>query len=280
MSESPSAPPAPKSVRLERHGAVAELILCRPKKGNAMGPAFWIELPAAVAEAEDDPTIRVLLLRAEGNNFCFGLDLMANAINLGPLITGQTQAPERTALLRLVEGWQIAVDSLARARKPVVAAVQGWCIGGGLDVASACDVRICSADARFSLRETKMAMVADIGSLQRLPGIIGHAATSELALTGGDIDAERAAKLGLVSRVFEDGDSLLDGARALAAEIAQNPPLVVQGVKQVLNLNRRREIQAGLDYVRLWNAAFVQSDDLVEALTAFAEKRDPVWTGK
>lgn len=279
MSESP-APSSPRAVRIERHGPVAELILCRPKKGNAMGPAFWIELPAAVAEADADPAVRVLLLRAEGDNFCFGLDLLGNSGELGALITGQTQAPERTALLRLVQGWQQAVDSLASARKPVVAAVQGWCIGGGLDVVAACDLRVCARDARFSLRETKMAMVADIGSLQRLPGIIGHAATAELAFTGGDIDAARAERLGLVGRVFDDSEALLVGARALASEIAGNPPLVVQGVKQVLNVGRRREIQAGLDYVALWNAAFVQSDDLVEALTAFAEKRAPMWTGR
>jgi enoyl-CoA hydratase len=279
MSESAPAP-SPRSVRLERHGPAAELVLCHPRKGNAMGPAFWTELPAAVAAADADPGVRVLLLRADGDNFCFGLDLMGNAPELGPLITGPTQVVERTALLRLIERWQQAVDSLARARKPVVAAVQGWCIGGGLDVVSACDVRVCASDARFSLRETRMAMVADIGSLQRLPGIIGHAATAELAFTGGDITSARAVELGLVSRVFEDGAALLAGARALAAEIAANPPLVVQGVKQVLNVGRRREVQAGLDYVALWNAAFVQSDDLVEALTAFAEKRDPVCTGR
>jgi len=269
-----------ESVRLEIRGAVAEVVLCRPKKGNAMGSAFWRELPEVVQRADADPAVRVLLLRSEGDNFSFGLDLVGLGVELGPLLFGENTAAPRTQLRKLIERWQQAIDTIALADKPVVAAVQGWCIGGGVDLVSACDVRVCSAGAKFSVRETKMAIVADVGSLQRLPHIIGHAATAELALTGGDVDSARAERLGLVSRVYGDDEELLAGARELAEQIAGNPPLVVQGVKRVLGQAIRPQVQAGMDYVAAWNSAFLQSEDLTEALGAFAEKRPPTWTGR
>jgi enoyl-CoA hydratase len=162
----------------------------------------------------------------------------------------------------------------------VIAAVHGWCVGGGVDLITACDLRICSADARFSVRETKVAMVADLGSLQRLPLVIGDAATRELALTGKDIDATRALALGLVSQVTADRTALDAAARALAAEIAGNPPLVVRGVKQILDDATRRDVAEGLDRVAVWNSAFLPSEDLAEAASAFVARRPPAWKGR
>ena len=148
----------------------------------------------------------------------------------------------------------------------MIAAVSGWCIGGGVDVVAAADIRLASADAKFSVREVKVAIVADLGSLQRLAGIIGEGHLRELAYTGKDIDAARAEKIGLVNDVYPDQDAVLAAARELAAEIAANPPLVVQGVKDVLGHEREREVADGLRYVAAWNAAFLPSKDLGEAV--------------
>jgi enoyl-CoA hydratase len=175
---------------------------------------------------------------------------------------------------------QEAITSLARCRKPVIAGVSGWCIGGGVDLISAADIRIASADAKFSVREAKLAIVADVGSLQRLAGIIGEGHLRELALTGQDIDAARAERIGLVNHVYPDRYSMLSAARELAGDIAANPPLAVHGVKQILNDAREDSIAAGLRHVAAWNAAFLPSEDLTEALEAFTHKRAPHFKGR
>jgi enoyl-CoA hydratase len=269
-----------KSLRVESDDAVAEITLTGPGKGNAMGPDFWREMPALFATLDRDERTRAVIIRGEGESFSFGLDLMAMMSEMGPHLTGQGLASERTRLLDLIDGMQKACDRVAQCRKPVIAAIGGWCIGGGLDLASACDVRLCSADARFSLREVKVAMVADIGSLQRLPHIIGEAHTRELAFTGKNINADRALRIGLVSDVLETQADLLEAARGLAREIAANPPLVVQGIKQVMNYSIDRSIADGLRYVATWNSAFLQSEDLAEALSAFRERREPRFKGR
>ena len=175
---------------------------------------------------------------------------------------------------------QRSVSSVAECPKPVIAAIHGYCIGGGVDLASACDIRVASADAVFSVRETKVAIVADLGSLQRLPRIIGKGHVAELALTGKDISAARAKEIGLVNDVHRDADATLSAAYRLAAEIAANSPLAVQGTKAVLAACEDRSVADGLDYVATWNAGFLPSDDLVEAMTAFMEKRPPQFIGR
>jgi enoyl-CoA hydratase len=168
---------------------------------------------------------------------------------------------------------------VAECPLPTIAAVQGYCIGGGVDLASACDIRLASSDAVFSVRETKVAIVADLGSLQRLPHIIGKGHVAELAYTGKDITAARAHSIGLVNDVSADADRVLADARSLAAEIAANSPLAVQGTKAVLTAGEGRSVTEGLEYVATWNAGFLASDDLTEAMTAFMEKRPGVFTG-
>jgi len=162
----------------------------------------------------------------------------------------------------------------------VIAAIHGWCIGGGLDLASACDIRLASADAKISLRETKIAIVADLGSLQRVPTLIGQGLTRELAFTGRDIGAEEAKAIGLVNHVYADKDALWAAADALAAQIAANAPLTVRGVKQVLDYSRDHSIDDGLNYVAAWNSAFMASEDLGEAVAAFMNRREPTFKGK
>jgi enoyl-CoA hydratase len=270
-----SALPALVSLRVTIADAIADVVLLGPGKGNAMGPDFWREMPLVFEALDRDASVRAIVVRGDGTNFSYGLDLVAMMGTVGPHVSATQMAPERQKLLDLIHDLQRACDSVAACRKPVLAAVAGWCIGGGVDLIAACDVRLASKGARFSLREVKVAMVADLGSLQRLPPIIGQGATRELAFTGKNIDADRALRIGLVSDVFENDDALFAAARAMAREIADNSPVVVQGIKQVMNDCADLSVAEGLRHVAVWNAAFLQSPDLAEAFTAFVEKRPP-----
>jgi enoyl-CoA hydratase len=264
------------SMNLEIAEGVAEVTLVGPGKGNAMGPDFWRDLPVVFDILDSDDDTRAIVLHGDGAHFSYGLDLPAM---IGSLSAGDTAA-DRAKFLDVIIQMQGAVTRVQTCRKPVIAAIQGWCIGGGLDLIAACDIRLCSADARFSLRETRMAMVADIGSLQRLPPIIGEGNTRELAFTGKDIDAQRALKIGLVNDVFTTAEDLFIAARAMARQIAANPPLAVQGSKRVLNETQGKPLDEGLRYVALWNAAYLHTSDLREAISAFIEKREPHFTGE
>ncbi len=270
-----------QSLRIEKAEGIAEVILTGPGKGNALGPDFWREMPEALRELEADASVRVLLLRGQGAHFTYGLDLPAMMESLGPLLTGENNnAFERTQLLGLIERMQGASEGLARSRKPVIAAVQGWCIGAGMNLIAASDIRYCSQEAKFSLREVRVGILADLGALQRLPRIIGEGHTRELAYTGGDFDAERALRMGLVNQVFASPEELLAAARATARKIAENPPLVVQGAKQVLEYCADKSVEDGLRFVAVWNSAFLQSNDLAEAFAAFMERRPPRFQGR
>ncbi len=268
------------SLKVDIADGVAEVALLGPGKGNAMGPDFWRELPVVFGALDADPDVRAVVLTGSGAHFSYGLDLPAMMPEWAGLLGGNALAAPRTDFLHVIRRMQDAVTSVAACRKPVIAAVSGWCIGGGVDVVSAADIRLASADAKFSVREVKVAIVADIGSLQRLAGIIGEGHLRELAYTGRDVDAARAERIGLVNDVYPDQAALLDAARSLAADIAANPPLVVQGVKDVLDRQREQDVAAGLRYVSAWNAAFLPSEDLGEAVQAFMERRSPKFSGK
>ncbi len=267
------------SLKVDVADHVAEVTLLGPGKGNAMGPDFWRELPVVFTRLDADPAVRAVVLTGSGAHFSYGLDLPAMMPSWAGLL-GDALAGPRAEFLDEVRALQHAVTSVAACRKPVIAAVSGWCIGGGLDVVAAADIRVASADAKFSLREVKVAIVADLGSLQRLAGIIGEGHLRELAFTGKDIDAERALRIGLVNDVYPDRDTVLAEARSTAAAIAANPPLVVQGTKDVLGHERERRVADGLRYVSAWNAAFLPSKDLGEAVQAFLERRSPKFTGR
>jgi enoyl-CoA hydratase len=276
----PSPAPTWPSFALALEDHVATLTLRATGKANRMGPAFWHDLPEAFAWLDATPEVRVVLLHGEGGHFSYGLDLSTMGGDLAPVLGDGALARERTDFLLAIERLQRAISSVAACRKPVIAAIEGWCIGGGVDLATACDTRLCSADARFSVREVKLAMVADVGTLARLPAIVGQGHTRSLAFTGDDIDAARALRIGLVEDVYESRDALFAAARALAGRIAANPPLVVQGVKQVLSASSERAAAESLRTVALWNAAFLPSHDLREAMAAFLEKRTATFQGK
>ncbi|WP_405488181.1 crotonase/enoyl-CoA hydratase family protein [Nocardia sp. NBC_00511] len=269
-----------KAFEVESKDHIAQVTLTGPGKGNAMGPDFWRELPIIFGELDADPEIRAIVLTGSGTHFSYGLDLPAMSPLFGPLLADKALAGPRTEFLKNVRGMQDSVTAVADCVKPVIAAISGWCIGGGLDLIAAADIRLASADAKFSLREAKVAIVADIGSLHRLPGIIGEGHLRELAYTGKDIDAARAEKIGLINDVYADQQAVLDAAHALAREIAVNPPLVVQGIKDVLDQPKRGQIADGLRYVSAWNSAFLPSEDLTEAIQAVFEKREPQFRGK
>jgi enoyl-CoA hydratase len=175
---------------------------------------------------------------------------------------------------------QDCIGAAEKCRKPVIAAVHGHCIGGGVDLTTACDFRLCTKEATFSIHETKIAIVADVGTLQRITNVVGKGMAREMAFTGCKLPSDRALQCGLVNDVFDDKDAMLARARELATEIASFSPLAVQGTKEVLNYSDDHNLRDGLEYIALWNAAFLKSKDVTEAITAFMEKREPQFTGK
>jgi enoyl-CoA hydratase len=269
-----------ESLAVDVDGHVAQVTLLGPGKGNAMGPAFWAELPVAFEALDADPDVRAIVLTGSGKNFSYGLDLAAMGDTLGPMMADGALARPRADFHTRLRGMQQSITAVADCRTPVIASVHGWCIGGGVDLISAVDIRYASADAKFSVREVKLAIVADVGSLARLPLILSEGHLRELALTGKDIDAERAARIGLVNDVYADADAALAAAHATAAEIAANPPLVVQGVKDVLDEQRTAQVAASLRYVAAWNSAFLPSKDLTEGISAMFAKRAPEFKGE
>jgi enoyl-CoA hydratase len=266
---------------VERQDHVATLWLDSPERRNAMGPGFWQDMPRIMEELGDDPEVRAVVIAAKGPHFTVGLDLKAfgqlTGTNGGG---GGSDALRRTRQYATIKRFQRAVTTVADCAKPVIAAVHGYCIGGGVDLITACDIRLASADALFTVRETKIAIVADVGTLQRLPRIVGAGHVAELAYTGKDITAARAKEIGLVNDVHEDAAATVAAAREMGLEIAENSPLTVQGVKAVLRAGEGRTVAEGLDYVALWNSAFFPTNDTGEALAAFTEKRRPRFTGQ
>lgn len=268
-----------ESVTVDIDGHVAQVTLIGPGKGNAMGPAFWAEMPEVFAKLDADSDVRAIVLTGSGRNFSYGLDLPAMGGSLAGVLNGGGSARPRAEFHQTILRMQGAINAVADCRTPTVASVHGWCIGGGVDLVSAVDVRYASADAKFSVREVKLAMVADVGSLARLPLILSDGHLRELALTGKDIDAGRAEKIGLVNDVYADAEASLAAAHQTAADIAANPPLTVRGVKDVLDQQRIARVSESLRYVAAWNAAFLPSKDLTEGITATFEKRAPNFTG-
>lgn len=271
---------ARKAFDVSVSSAIAHVTLKGPGKGNALGPDFWREAPELFDEIDTNAEVRAVVLSGAGGNFTFGLDLIAMTSELRYALGAPAMAAERTRFLDQLTEMQRAVISLMSCRKPVVASISGWCVGAGIDVICAADVRVCSADAMFSARAVRIGIVEDMGSLQRLPSIIGEGAARELCLTGDDFDATRAADLGLINHVDDTPEASLAHAMKIAERIASNPPLTVQGVKRVMNERAHERLRESLHYTALWNTAFMQSRDFAEAISAFTEKRAPNFEGR
>ena len=261
---------------LERRAGVGWLWLDRPEKLNALSADMWAQIPDAVSELSADEDVRSIVVGGRGAAFTVGIDV-AMLMSLQP--EGRSQTEMRMAVYRDIKRLQDTMTALAECPKPVIAAVHGYCLGAGIDLITACDIRLAATDAVFSVRETRLALVADVGTLQRLPGIVGPGHAAELAYTGRDIDAARAERIGLVNDVHPDLETLHQAAQDVGQQIAANSPLAVQGSKAVLSAGEGMTMEQALDYVALWNAAFLHSNDLAEALAAYTEKRPPDYTG-
>jgi enoyl-CoA hydratase len=269
---------------IEKKGRVGTLWLDRPEKRNAMSTELWSGLPGAINALCDDSEITVIVLAGRGKSFCVGIDLAAFGSAGATSDAGSGEKiSAATASLRQIEGtraFQAAISSISNCAVPVIAAVHGHCLGAGIDLITACDIRLSSRDATYGVRETKIGIVADVGTLQRLPGIVTKGHVAELAYTGRDIDAARAEKIGLVNDVYEDADAVLEAAYALADEIAANAPLAVRGTKFILQQSEDLTTEQSLLLNGLWTmVTTLNSNDLREAMTAFMQKRDANFTG-
>ncbi|WP_439534694.1 crotonase/enoyl-CoA hydratase family protein [Polymorphobacter sp.] len=246
-------------------GPVAEVTLCRAAELNTMNDAFWEEVPAVFARIEADTSIRAVIIAATGRHFSAGLDLnWASTLLAAVGEPGRARERFRREVLRMQEAFSV----IDRCRVPVIAVVQGGCIGGGVDLVTACDMRLGVEGCYFSIQEVNLAIVADVGTLQRLPHLLPHGLVRELAYTGRKFTAAEARQWGFLNRIDEDHEAAMAGARAIAGEIAAKSPLAITGIKQVLNHGRDHTIAEGLEYVALWNAAMLQGEDVPRALAA------------
>lgn len=257
---------------LEKNGPVATIWLNRPEKRNFMNWDFWSELPLLVDEINNDESIKVFVVAAKGASFSIGLDLpdfIERFAWLGE--TGGAEANQRAHgfILMMQKGMRAVADS----PKPSLAVIHRHCIGGALDLISACDIRFASTDAIFSLREVKVAIVADMGSLQRLPYIIGEGATRDLALTGRDINSDEALRMGLVTQVLPDKNAAYAAAIKTAQEMSENSALVMRGVKFVMDKQRGMDMQRAYDFVALYNSGYLQTQEFVTMAKGFADRK-------
>ncbi|MFO1425506.1 MAG: crotonase/enoyl-CoA hydratase family protein [Steroidobacteraceae bacterium] len=256
---------------------VVTVTLNRPDKANAMNLAMWQELRTAFRWVDETPQARVAILAGAGRAFCSGIDLALLGGLAPQLQQAGCEGRAGESLRRLILDLQDCLTSIERCRKPVLAAIHGACIGGGVDLVACCDMRYASSEARFAIKEIDMGMTADVGTLQRLPKLVPSGIVRELAYTGRVVEPAEARAIGLVERVWETPAELAAGVRALAASIAAKSPLAVRGTKAMLLHARDHSVAEGLEHVASWNAAMLLSADLGEAMAAAAQRRTPVF---
>jgi enoyl-CoA hydratase len=269
-----------KFYKVEKKDHIAWVYLNRPEKKNAMGPDAWTEIIPIFKDIDLDDNIHVAVISGEGKDFSTGIDLMGMAPLISTLKNWDFSAKATVKLFHDIFPLQEAMTSVEKCSKPVICCFHGFCIGAALDLGSACDIRLASEDAKISLREAAVAIIADVGVLQRLPHIVGQGITREMAYTAKFYDAKRCKEFNLLNEVYPDKDTLLKGAEKLALEIAEAAPLAVQGAKEVLNYCRGKSIADGLEYVAARSSMVLPSEDLAETMAGFMEKRKPVFKGK
>ena len=261
-----------KTIEVEIVNKVAYATLNRPDKANALNGKLWFEIGDLAAWADATPEVRVLVLQGAGKHFTAGIDFELIMQVMSETV-GLTDGHKQEALRHKIIALQNAFTALETCRKPVIASVHGSCIGAGIDLITACDIRYASADAAFCVKEIDLAIVADIGTLQRLPPIVGEGVARELAMTGRKFGAAQAESMGLINRVFEDADGLKNSVKEIAEGMAQKSPLTQRGIKHVMNHCRGKTAAEGLNYVATWNAAMLISADAQEAMAAMMQKR-------
>jgi len=256
---------------LSTEAGIARLQLNRPERLNTMAPAFFPALRDAVRSLQDGGDARVLVISSTGKHFCAGmaLDVFGSDDGLLATATARARLNFQETLRRLIE----CFSALDEARFPVICAIQGGCVGGGLDLATACDIRVCSADAFFTVQEIQIGMMADLGVLQRLAKIVPPGVAREMAYTGERLGAERALAVGLVNAVQPDADAALAHALKLAQAIASKSPLAIAGSKLALNHARDHGIAASLQQMTLLQSAIFDTDEMALAIEAWKSKR-------
>jgi enoyl-CoA hydratase len=256
---------------------VAHIRLDRPDKINAMSRPFWTELPRIVADISDNAKARCIVLSSTGRHFSAGMDL--SVFSSDPALkTGQAHGyVDNEAFRHFVLTLQDTFSVLDEARMPVLAAIQGGCIGGAVDMVSACDIRYCTADAFFQIQEINIGMTADVGTFPRLCKLMPEGAVRELAYTGRRLPAAKALQLGLVNDVYPDQATMLSAVMATAHEIASKAPVAVAGSKMMINYARDHSIKEGLDRIALWQAGMHSRTAMAEAFQAQQDKRPAVF---
>jgi len=256
------------SLSVEDH--IAHLVLNRPEAMNTMHPTFWRELDAALTHIHHAGQARVLLISSTGKHFSAGMALDT----FGGAITMDDQSPEgRAAMADLLAGMQATFTKLETLRIPVIAAIQGGCIGGAVDMVTACCIRYATADAFFCIQEINIGMVADVGTLQRLPKLVPLAVVKELAYTGRRLAAHKALGYGLVNEVFDSPEALLAGSLLCAKEIASKPPVAIWGTKQAIHYARDHAVDDALKQMGWLQGAIWSNQHVRESVTAMKEKR-------
>lgn len=254
---------------------IAHIQLCRPKELNSMIDAFWTEFPEAVRHIDEHALARVIVISSQGKHFSAGMDLSVFQ-NMGASFNGEP-ARRAEAFRRHVLKLQDAFNALEEARMPVLVAAQGGVIGGAVDMISACDIRYCTDDAFFCIKETEIGMTADVGTLQRLPHLIPQGLVRELAYTGRNMMSQEALSSGLVNQVYKDQETMLSEVMKIAKTIAGHSPMAVAGCKEMINYTRDHSVSDSLNYIATWQSGMLQMPDVMEAMNAGQQKRKPVF---
>ena len=265
-----------ESFKLEIESNIANIILSRPEQLNSMSRKFWVELPEILEEVNRNSEIRVLIISSTGKHFCAGMDLSAfdNGVANIPKEKRPDNARIGEALYRSAKELQEYISKLEKIRVPVIAAIHGGCIGGAVDLVTACDIRLATSDAFFCIQEINIGMAADVGTLQRLPRIIPDSKMRELAYTGRRMLADEAKESGLVSDVYNSQEEMVNAAKEMANEIAKKSPIAIYGLKALMIYSRDHTITDSLDFNALWSGAMLSQRDMEEAIKAFVEKRE------
>ena len=254
---------------------IAHIILNRPEKRNSMVPAFWNELPKIVRDIDENSKARVIVLSSTGPHFSSGLDV-ASFVEPEIADPAAKKAAEIQAGANFngaVKNMQGTFTVLQECRLPVLAAVQGGCIGGGVDLITACDMRFATEDAFITIFETNIGMTADVGTFPRITKLIADGLARELAYTGRRMHADEGKTAGLFNNVYKDHEAMMAAVMKMAAEIASKAPLAIMGCKRMMNYSQNHTVEDSLDYIAIWNASMLQRDEIFEAMKANQEKR-------
>ena len=265
-----------KTFKVSIQNKVAHVTFNRPHKSNALNQQAWDDMKAIFEEIDLTPEIRAVVLSGEGKNFCAGIDLSL-LMDISKMNAIKGEGRKREALRQSIIHYQATVTAIEKCRKPVLAAIHRACVGGAVDVITACDMRYCTEDAFFSIKEIDVGMVADVGTLQRLPKIINSGIVAELAYTGRKVSGTEATAIGLTNKTYATKEEMIAGVTAIAETIATKSPLSIRGTKEMLTYTRDHSVPEALNYMVAWNAAMLMSDDLMETFQAMKQKRKPIY---